>query len=207
MNYNTRLQTKLQNKQLLTQQNKLIRQQQQRFILFDNWKKGHDIHPDELKEFFGNKIENNKIIEPITLDKLSPESGFLLGNHIFHTKTIKNHIMTPDIERLLAERIPGSPDKEEFIITLFGIAPINPLTRQPISKFDTEIMYNQLYEGTTLPYGEHINRIIQTRSNGKTKKIKKKKPKPKKFKTKKFKKKKHKPKPFKPIKSKKKNNL
>ena len=191
MNYNTRLQTKLQNKQILTQQNRLIRQQQeqqQRFILFDNWKKGHDIHPDELKEFFGNKVENLKIIEPITLEKLSPESGFLLGNHIFHTKTIKNYIMTPDIERLLAEGIPGSPDKEEFIITLLGTSPINPLTRQPISKFDSEIMYHQLYEGTTLPYGEHINRSIQTRNITKTNRSKgktKKKSKPKKSKPKK----------------------
>ena len=198
MNYNTRLQTKLQNKQLLTQQNRLIRQQQQqqqRFILFDNWKKGHDIHPDELKEFFGNKIENFKIIEPITLEKLSPESGFLLGNHIFHTKTIKNYIMTPNIERLLAEGIPGSPDKEEFVITLLGTSPINPLTRQPITKFDAEIMYHQLYEGTTLPYGEHINRIIQTRNITKTNRSKgktKKKYKPKKYKPKKSKPKKSK---------------
>jgi len=196
MKYNTRLQTKIQNKQLLTQQKRLISQQQERFILFDNWKKGHDIHPDQLKHFFGNKVENFKIIEPITLEKLSPESGFLLGNHIFHTKTIKNYIMTPHIERLLAQGIPGSPDKEEFIITLLGTAPINPITRQPISKFDAEIMYHQLYEGTTLSYGEHINRIIQTRnitktnrSKGKTKKKHKpKKSKPKKSKPKKSKK-------------------
>ena len=103
--------------------------------------------------------------------------------------------MTESREKAISLRIPGSVDENEFIITLLGTNPVNPLTRQPLSELDAKLMYHYIYSGTTMPFDEHIEREIQTRQTTresasgkkhrkKTKKYKKKKHKSKKTKTK-----------------------
>ena len=155
---------------------------QLRITTFDKWKKGNAVSPCVLQKNFGNKIENKQILDPVTFERVTRDSGFLLGNYIYNASTIKNYILN---QRLLAHILPGSPDKDEFIISLRGTQPTHPDTRQPLSDIELESIYELLYEGnnTTDPYlGEQFPRTSKrTRGTArKTKKHKKKKHKSKK---------------------------
>ena len=165
----TRSKLLLQEQQLL----KLEYDQIQRYKHFIEWKSGKTLTNKIINEYFANKIHNNQFIDPITLQKISPDQGFLLGNHIFQSKTIKNYIITQDRENQLSLNIPGDVDEDEFIITLLATHPENPTNRQPLSKLDAKLIYHQLYTGTNLSLDEHINREIITRQTTKKHKTRK----------------------------------
>jgi|TARA_B110000967_G_C18816607_1_gene526447 hypothetical protein len=104
-----------------------------------------------MDKYFGNIIENEKIIDPITLGNINLEEGILLGNYIFKSISARG-IMGKYREREISLRMPGSVDEEEFIITLLGTNPQNPFTREPLSQLDAKVMYHYIYSGTTMPF-------------------------------------------------------
>lgn len=161
--------------------------EKQRYTHFLEWKSGINLSDKIQHQYFGNEIVNRKFIDPISKEVVKEEEGILLGTAIFQSETARQ-IMTESRETAVALRIPGSVDEEEFTITLLGTNPQNPLTRGPLTQLDAKLMYHYIYSGTTMPFGEHIEREIETRQTTRESALGKKQRK----KTKKYKKKKHK---------------
>ena len=63
-----------------------------------------------MDQYFGNKFENEKIIDPITLETIKLEEGILLGNYIFQSISARG-IMGKDRETALSLTTPGSVDE------------------------------------------------------------------------------------------------
>ena len=176
----------LQQQHQQQQEQKQMLKEQQRDQHFLEWKSGINLSNKIQHQYFSNDIVNGKFKDPVSHEIVKEEEGILLGNTIFQSQTARQ-IMTEAREKAISLRIPGAVDEEEFIITLLGTNPENPLTRAPLSKLDAKVLYHYIYSGTIMPYDEQIGKTNITRksASGKKQRNKKKKYKKKKHKSKK----------------------
>ena len=89
---------------------KFLHDEKQRYKHFLEWKAGKNLNKKIMDQYFGNKFENEKIIDPITLETIKLEEGILLGNYIFQSISARG-IMGKDRETALSLTTPGSVDE------------------------------------------------------------------------------------------------